>query len=466
MRAQVVRSGRYVRKLLSVGPAVALLLAATLVAPSLSIADEENCLSPYTKILKGDPDFVYVWTLGVPGMGDGSDKLVTINVNPKSKDYGKVVSMVSIGGRHEAHHASVNDDRRYLWAFALDDSRIFIFDLHSDPARPKIWKTITTFTKDTGGVVGPHTPHALPGRMLISGLSNDKDFGGRTALVTYSNSGEYIATDWMPTTDGGDGYGYDVRINPAKNVLLTSSFAGWNNYMMDFGKLLKDEVALKNFGNTMALWNLHTMKPEKIFKVPGAPLEIRWVQNPNPKHGKAYAFATTALTSQIWLIWQDRDDQWQAKAVGDIGDPKKLPLPVVDSLTTDGKGLWVTSFLDGMARYYDISDPFNPKFRYEDKIGSQVNMIVKTWDDKRLFFTSSLLSRWDKTGAEDEQWFKAYTWDKKSLKLEFAIDFYQAKLGRPHQMTLGAYSLYSMEPPEGFDVSSPPQPASLTASQQ
>ena len=29
------------------------------------------------------------------------------------------------------------------------------------------------------------------------------------------------------------------RINPAKNVMLTSSFTGWNNYMMDLGKLVK-----------------------------------------------------------------------------------------------------------------------------------------------------------------------------------------------------------------------------------
>ena len=30
----------------------------------------------------------------------------------------------------------------------------------------------------------------------------------------------------MPTTNGGDGYGYDIAINPQKNVMLTSSFTG------------------------------------------------------------------------------------------------------------------------------------------------------------------------------------------------------------------------------------------------
>ena len=53
---------------------------------------DETCNSPYiSKLIKGQEDYVYVWTLGVEGLGDGSDKLVTVDVNPKSKSYGKVL---------------------------------------------------------------------------------------------------------------------------------------------------------------------------------------------------------------------------------------------------------------------------------------------------------------------------------------------------------------------------------------
>ena len=55
-------------------------------------------------------------------------------------------------------------------------------------------KVITDFVKASGGIVGPHTTYALPGRMMISGLSNNQDFGGRTALVEYTNDGTYVAT--------------------------------------------------------------------------------------------------------------------------------------------------------------------------------------------------------------------------------------------------------------------------------
>ena len=418
---------------------------------SAAVADE-TCMSPYMAKIVGQEDYVYIWTLGVEGLGDEQDKLVTVSVNPNSEHYGKVVNVLSVGGRNEAHHSGLTDDRRYLFAGGLDSNKIFIFDVHSNPSKPRLHKVITDFVEKTGGMVGPHTMYALPGRIMISALSNNIDHGGRTGLAEYSNEGDFIAAHWMPTDEDmrgakkvgniADGYGYDVRVLPRRNVMVTSSFTGWSNYMMDFGKMLQDPEAMKRFGNTVVVWDMHTRKPKKVFEVPGAPLEIRcaWGSRNN------YCFTTTALTSQIWLIYEDENSEWHAKAVGDIGDPSKIPLPVDISITADDKGLWVQTFMDGKTRFFDISDPFNPKQTYEHQIGSQVNMISQSWDGKRTYFTSSLLGNWDKLGDEDEQFFKLFSWDGEKLTHEFTIDFYELKLGRSHQMRFGAYSLYSQKP--------------------
>ena len=48
-----------------------------------------------------------------------------------------MIDSVSVGGRHEAHHSGFTDDRRYLWAGGLDDSRIHVFDVGSNPAQIK-----------------------------------------------------------------------------------------------------------------------------------------------------------------------------------------------------------------------------------------------------------------------------------------------------------------------------------------
>jgi len=433
------------------GSVAGLLLAVA--APQAAHADE-TCNSPYTsRLIKGQEHYLHVWTLGVKGLGDGSDKLVTVDSDPASKTYGKVIHSLSVGGRGEAHHMGFTDDRKHLWAGRLDDNKIFVFDVGSNPAKPKLVKTITDFASRSG-YVGPHTFYATPGRMIVQGLSNTKDHGGATGIAVYNNKGSFVSAHPMPkgiaAIGGGDGYGYDIGINPQKNVMLTSSFTGWTNYMMDMGTLIKDANAMKNFGNTMAIWDLKSMKPTKVLDVPGAPLEIRWSLNP----GDNWAITATALTSKLWLVKQDAAGQWQAKDVATIGDPSKIPLPVDISITADGKGLWVNTFMDGKTRYFDISNPEAPKQTFEKVTGKQVNMVSQSWDGKRIYLTSSLLANWDKKGENDEQFLRAFEWDGKDLKPTFEVDFNKLKLGRAHHMKFSARAGASAALDAGMQVAS------------
>jgi methanethiol oxidase len=370
-------------------------------------------------------------------MGDGSDKLVTIDANPASKTYGKVIHKISVGGRGEAHHMGFTDDRKYLWAGGLDDSKIHVFDVGTNPSHPKLVRTISDLSAKSG-FAGPHTFYALPGRMLIGNLSNTADKGGVTGMSVYNNKGDFIAKYDMPIATikqvKGDGYGYDIAVNPAKNALLTSSFAGWNNYMRDLGEVVKDPEAMKHFGNTMVMWNLKTMQPEQIFAVPGAPLEIRWAL----PEGQNWAITATALTSQLWLVKPDAQGRWQAQSVATIGDPAKIPLPVDISITADAKGLWVNTFMDGTTHYFDLSDPEHPRQTYSKHTGSQVNMVSQSWDGRRVYITSSLLSKWDKTGKDNEQFLRAFHWDGHELSPAFEVDFTKEQLGRPHHMKFTA----------------------------
>jgi selenium-binding protein 1 len=219
--------------------------------------------------------------------------------------------------------------------------------------------------------------------------------------------------------------------------MLTSSFSGWNNYMMDFGRMLQDKEAMQRFGQTMVLWDVKSMQAKKIFKVPGSPLEIRW----SPNEGDNWAVAATALTSQLWLVKQDGSGEWQAKAVADIGDPSKVPLPVDISITADGNGLWVNTFMDGKTRYIDLTDPERPRQTYEKVTGKQVNMVSQSWDGRRVYITSSLLANWDKKAENDEQFLRAFTWDGKELRPAFEVDFYKEQLGRAHHMKFGTNAI-------------------------
>jgi selenium-binding protein 1 len=101
----------------------------------------------------------------------------------------------------------------------------------------------------------------------------------------------------------------------------------------------------------------------------------------------------------------------------------------------------VDCFGDGKCRVFDVSNPQSPRQVYEKQVGRQLNMVSQSWDGKRLYFTSSLLARWDKGGEDNEQFLRAYNWDGRELKPSFAIDFNEEKLGRPHHMLFGSTKL-------------------------
>src|SRR5262249_52895136 len=117
MKNMIVRNRRFLISL------HAALSGLALAAVALAAKAHETCSSPYLARIEGQEEFVYVWTLGVEGLGDSSDKLVVVDVKPGSPRYGKVIHSVSVGGRHEAHHGGFTDDRRQLWLAGLEASK-------------------------------------------------------------------------------------------------------------------------------------------------------------------------------------------------------------------------------------------------------------------------------------------------------------------------------------------------------
>ena len=385
-----------------------------------------------------------------PGVGDEQDKLVTVDVNPNSADYGKVVNTLSVGGRNEAHHSGLTDDRMYLWAGGLDTNKIFVFDVHTDPAKPKLHKTITDFVAKSGGVVGPHTLYALPGRMMITGLSNNKDHGGRTGMVEYTNDGKYVTTHWMPTDDQlagakksgkyADGYGYDVRALPRLNVFVTSSFTGWNNYMMNLGKMMADAEAMKRFGNTVVVWDLHTRKPKKILDVPGAPLEIRCAW------GRDHDYCFTTHGADLEDLADLRRRARRLAGRGRRRHRRCEQDPAAGRHLDLGRrhaalGRHLERRQDAPVRHHRPASS-EADLRGEDRRADQHGVAELGREARVLHLVAAGELGQDRGRTGDLQFFKAYTWDGKKLTPALRHRLHKEKLGAPHQMRFGAYALY------------------------
>ncbi len=314
---------------------------------------DETCNSPYiAKLIKGQEDYVYVWTLGVEGLGDGSDKLVTIDVNPKSKTYGKVMGSVAVGTRGEAHHMGFTDDRRFIWAGGLADSKIYVFDIATDPAKPKLVKTIADLADKTG-YLGPHTYYALPGRMLVQALSNTKDKGGVTGMAVYNNKGEFIAS----LCDADRQRRRRLRLRPGGQPeeerpahlelhRLHELHAAARRAHQGRGG---DEALRQHDGGVGPEGDEAEEGLQRARRAAGDPLVA---QARRQLGGHRRRADLEALARQA-----GRAGEWQAKEVATIGDPAKIPLPVDISITRDGKGLWVNTFMDGKTRYFDLTQP-------------------------------------------------------------------------------------------------------------
>lgn len=136
----------------------------------------ETCISPYIKGLTAPEKVMYLW--GLPAVpGEGEDFLAVIDVHLPSATYGQVLKKVGVGSvGNEAHHMGYTDDRTKIWAASLNSDRFFIFDVGTDPMNPKLIKTIDNVARLTG-LSGPHTPYAIPGRILVSMASGRNGTG-------------------------------------------------------------------------------------------------------------------------------------------------------------------------------------------------------------------------------------------------------------------------------------------------
>jgi selenium-binding protein 1 len=378
----------------------------------------ETCLSPFIRVLDRPEKYLYVWS--VDADQKDNDFLAVVDVDIASPTFQKVIAQVDVGSKgNEPHHMGFTDDRTRIFANSLLSSRIFIFDAATDPARPRLIRTIENFTELTG-LSGPHTSYAIPGRMLIACLGG-ADGGLPAGIAEFTNDGNYIRTIRF---DAATPYGYDIAIKPEINRMATSSFTPKRNYSRPFAKF-----DLKDFSNKVLIWDFKTRQVVQVGETDNAPLEVRWARRP----GNNYGFTNCALGNSLWIWKQKPDGSFEFKKVADTG-----ALPVDLRQTADDRYLFVSSFGTHEIQQFDITDPEHPKLVSTVVPGLHPNMMHLTYDAKRLYVTNSLLSTMD-YGAE-HFWVRLVRIGPDGMKVDpfFNVDFSNLPTGpaRPHDMLL------------------------------
>jgi selenium-binding protein 1 len=350
---------------------------------------------------------------------DKPDYLATIDLDPDSKTYSQVIhrlAMPKVGD--ELHHFGWNAcaschgvrARRYLIVPGIVSSRIHVVDT-AEPREPKLHKVIEPAeVVRKAKLTAPHTVHCLgDGRILLSMLSDEKGDGPGGFLVLDEKFD--VAGRWEVSHEGMQ-YNYDFWYQPRQNVMVSSEWSAPNTFLAGF-KL--DDVKAGKYGQRLHFWDWKARRIAKSIDLGGSgllPLEVRFHHDPDSAHG----FAGAALSSTMWHFFK-KGDEWQAQKVIDVParEVKGWDFPVPGLLTDlvlslDDRWLYLSNWLHGDVRQYDVSNPAAPRLTGRVWLGGVLGkaptvrgkvlsggpqMLQLSLDGRRLYITNSLLSKWD-----------------------------------------------------------------------
>jgi selenium-binding protein 1 len=349
------------------------------------------------------------------------DYLATIDVDPKSPNYSRVIHRLPMPNTDdELHHfgwntcsschGATDKERRYLILPGLKSGRVYIVDA-ADPKAPKLHKTIEAATITTKTkLTAPHTVHCLPDGKVMIAMLGDADGNGPGGFLLLDEAFD-VAGRWEKNGDGMN-YNYDFWYQPRHNVMVSSEWGAPKTFSKGFNP---QDVQAGKYGTRLHFWDwkARTIAQSVDLGATGRiPLEVRFCHNPDSMHG----FVGAALSSTVWH-WHKVKDAWKVDKVIDIapvdvqGVDFPVPALITDSvISMDDHFLYFANWLHGDIRQYDIRDPFKPKLTGQVWLGGMIGksapigknklrggpqMLQLSLDGARLYVTNSLLSVWD-----------------------------------------------------------------------
>ncbi|MBY0512348.1 MAG: selenium-binding family protein [Gemmataceae bacterium] len=354
------------------------------------------------------------------------DYIATVNVDPSSKWYSEVVArfhMPVVGDELRRFGWNVCSssygkprERRYLILPGLRSGRIYVVEV-KDPVHLKLHKVIdpTAIVQDHQ-LSTPLTVRCLPfGEVLISMLGGTPacDSAGFLLLDEYLDP----KGRWEKAGDGAIGshgdFWYQARLYPGglrDKVIFSSGWSAPRLFMPGF--MPKWE---SGFASHVRMWDLAEKSSCGGFSLTDdarGTLPVRFVHDPTKFSG----YVGAVLGGSVWhLSAAHRGARQLTKQVIRIDPVEHVgktvrPMPTDMVISMDDHFLYLSNWLHGDVRQYDISDPATPKLVGQLFIAGQLGkgkswgskmlsggpqMLQLSLDGKRLYVTNSFFSSWD-----------------------------------------------------------------------
>ncbi|XP_070622816.1 methanethiol oxidase-like isoform X1 [Erythrolamprus reginae] len=368
------------------------------------------------------------------------DYLATVDVDPESPTYCQVI--------HRLQMPYINDELHFMgWNTSCNtfgdtskkgnrlvlpcysSSRIYVVDTETDPQAPCLFKVIEpreVFCKTKGAsLLAPH--YLGNGEVMISSLG-DLFGNGKGAFILVDTETWEVKGTWNRPGEQAP-LGFDFSYKPRHNVLFSTELA--------IPKFLEDgfnpEFRGKGiFGRRLNVWDwsTHCLVESIDMGEDSVPATVRFLHNPDSSHG----FVSCVLDGSIHHIYK-KDGTWIMENVIKIPGKKVTGwyLPEMPGYNTafiislDDRFLYMSNWLHGDVRQYNITDPHCPRLLGQVFVGGSISkggvvtvikdeeldcqpdplmiqgrkvyggpqMLQLSPDGKRLYVTSGLYTPWD-----------------------------------------------------------------------
>lgn len=364
-----------------------------------------------------------LYTVALPdGTGrEAPGYLATVDVDPASTTYSQVIHRTYFPHTgDELHHFGWNacsschtdasKSRRYLIVPGFRSGRIHIVDT-ADTRAPRLHKILEPedVVRKTG-LSAPHSVHCLADGHVMISMLGDAQGNGPGGFLLLDDKFD-VAGRWEQESNGRR-FNYDFWYQPRHNVMVSSELGAPNTYLPGFNL---EDVGKGLYGRHIHFWDWQErrlLNSVDLGQDGLIPLEVRFLHDPDRSDG----YAGAALSSSLWH-WRKTDDRWQVRKAVDIpaidveGWPFPVPALLVDFvISLDDRYLYMSNWLHGDVRQYDISDPAHPRITGQVWCGGVLGkagslrghvlqagpqMLQLSLDGTRLYVTNSLLSSWD-----------------------------------------------------------------------
>ncbi|KAJ1354881.1 hypothetical protein KIN20_011964 [Parelaphostrongylus tenuis] len=373
----------------------------------------------------------------------GNDMLAAVDVDPDSETFCQVLSRVVFPNTgDEVHHSGWNAcsscygnpsaKRTHLVLPCLNSDRIYIINVENVHSI-FLQKTIEREQLFKYNVSFPHTSHCLANGHIMISMLGDRNGNHKGNFLLLDGKTFEPKGCWLESTATVP-FNYDYWYQPRLDIMISTEWGTPNVIKKGFEL---NHVTEGQYGHSVHLFKWSTHEKLQTLDLPSTegalPLEIRFLHEPT----SPFAFVGTALGSCVFLLHPEHEGSsiYEAKCVAKI-PPKKVEgwmLPEMPSLITDilismdDRFLYVSNWLHGDIRQYDITDPqkirlhgqiflggsihteSGVKVTYDEELkasppalyikGKRIEggpqMLQLSLDGKRLYVTTSLYRKWD-----------------------------------------------------------------------